>query len=631
MTIKDIARIAGVSASTVSKILNDKDQGISEETRQHVLQVAKQYHYTPYAGIKSKNERKKYLLGLACHLDRQSGALIRAIERAASGRDYSLVLYNNSGERSSALRNINIAEQTVDGLVFIPGQGKADDSEQWKDLQLPMVVIHGDVLPFTAYQYTHDYQAAGKLALEHLYSSGHRRIGLLIQHEGETCSRDLRYCLENFYSNQELIFDRNMIATQNDFPALLQTGITAVICETPALVSLFQHFLSEQGYVVPQEMSIICLREGEAEPGMEKVSAIELDADALAQKSIGHLADILEIRERSVGRELIDPHLCEGETVCPPDQNPIEMVPILVVGTMNEDVVINVSALPAAGETIMIDSVSVLSGGKGANQAVCAAKLGGNVSLIGRIGNDAGGKLSYSALRQHGVNTKGISVDRERETGKAFLNVSRTGESFIEVLPGANGRLGKKHIERNAELFENAKYCLVQTELSPSTVKCVLKYASENQAHVICKPCSIGSIPAEWQQKIHIIVPNQKEAARLAGETKSIEEQAQFFRKNGCKHVIITLAEKGCYYLGEDGEGWFPAYDEPGTSTVDTSGACDAFIGALALRLTEGYGMAAAIRYANVAAGISVTRAGVQPSLPDRTTMEIRRNAYMDL
>ena len=631
MTIKDIARLAGVSASTVSKILNDKDQGISEDTRQHVLKVAKQYNYTPYAGIKSLSERKKYLLGLACPLDRQSRALIRAIEREASEKDYSLVLYNNSGEKASALRNVHLAEQTVDGLIFIPGQGKADDTEQWKDVRLPMVVIHGEAPSFATYQYTHDYQTAGKMALEHLYLAGHRRIGLLVQNEEETCARELRNCLESFYSNHELIFDRNMSATQSAFPALLQTGITAVICETPTLVSLFQHFLGEQGYMVPQEMSIICLREGAAEPGMEKVTAVELDADILAQKSIGHLVDILEIREMSVGREMIDPRLCEGETVCPPDQNPIEMVPILVVGTMNEDVVINVSALPAAGETIIIDSVSILSGGKGANQAVCAAKLGGNVSLIGRIGNDSGGKLSYSALRQHGVNTKGISVDRELETGKAFLNVSRTGESFIEVFPGANGRLGKRHIERNAELFTNAKYCLVQTELPPSTVKCVLKYADENQAHVICKPCSIESIPAEWLEKIHILVPNQKEAERLAGESKSIEEQALFFRESGCKHVIITLADKGCYYLGEDGEGRFPAYDEPGTSTVDTSGACDAFIGALALRLTEGYGMTAAIRYANVAAGISVTRAGVQPSLPDRTTMEIRRKAYVDL
>ena len=631
MTIKDIARLAGVSASTVSKILNDKDKGISEETRQHVLQVAKQYHYTPYAGIKSLNDRKKYLLGLACPLDKQSRVLIRAIERAVSDRDYSLVLYNNTEEKSSVLRNVQLAEQTVDGMIFIPGQGKADDSELWKDLQLPMVVIHGDVPSFAAYQFTHDYQAAGKMALEHLYSEGHRRIGLLVQDTDEICARELRYCLESFYSNHELIFDRNMVATQNAFPALLQTGVTAVICETPALVSVFQHFLGEQGYVVPQEMSIVYLREGAAEPGMEKVSAVELDADTLAQKSIGHLVDILEIREMSVGRELIDPCLCEGGTVCPPDQNPIEMVPILVVGTMNEDVVINVSAHPGAGETIMIDSISILSGGKGANQAVCAAKLGGNVSMIGRIGNDGGGRLSYSALRHHGVNTKGISVDRELETGKAFINVSRTGESFIEVFPGANGRLGKRHIERNAELFTDAKYCLVQTELSPLTVQCVLKYAGENNARVICKPCSIDSIPVEWQQKIHILVPNQREAERLAGEDKSIEEQAQFFLKNGCKHVIITLAENGCYYLGEDGEGWFPAYDEPGTSTVDTSGACDAFIGSLALRLTEGYGITAAIRYANVAAGISVTRAGVQPSLPDRTTMEIRRNAYMDL
>lgn len=632
VNIKDIARLAGVSASTVSKILNNKAESISEETRQRVLETARQYHYTPYSGVKTLAPKKQYLLGLVCAVELQTAAFIENLEQAASQHGYNVVLFGGRQNVQTDMRNLHVLEGMVDGVLYVPWGNDEEQLEWLRNKGLPTVLLNADNsadCPLPAFGY--DYFAAGNMALQHLMRQGHRQIGFYATGKQNWQGREVRRCLESFYSHNETSFDGKLVATKGTLQVLLQTGITALLCETLDAAADFYRFTAERNITIPREISLMALSETEPEHFFKNLSVVCLNVQALARQSVAHLVEQIEAgKPTPKTNALVEPTLRTGQTVQPPARSGQGAAPVVVVGTLNEDIMLKVPMMPTDGETVLVESMASVPGGKGANQAVCIAKLGGEVALIGRIGNDAGGKMLYNALRQSGVNTRAISVDRDMDSGKAFLNVTQNGDSFIEVYAGANMRLEQRHIQQNEDLFAGAKFCLVQTELPPNVVEWVLECAQRNNCPVICKPCSTEAIPDAWLKKIYVLAPNEKEANRLAGSQKTLEQQARWFLQKGCPHVVITLAERGCYYASAEETRWYPAYLEPDAKAVDTSGASDAFLGALALYLAEGHTMHEAIRFAHVAAGISVTREGVQASLPDRVTMEIRKRAYME-
>jgi len=291
---------------------------------------------------------------------------------------------------------------------------------------------------------------------------------------------------------------------------------------------------------------------------------------------------------------------------------------ILVIGSSNTDMVIKTTRFPKPGETILGGDFFMNQGGKGANQAVTVARLKGDVDFICKTGNDLFRDQSVALFRNEGINTEWILSDNEKPSGIALIMVDNSGENSIVVASGANGSLSPGDIEKVREVVIRSDYILMQLEIPLDTVEYVVNLASSKDKKVILNPAPAADLPQNLFEKIYLITPNRIEAELLSGikirDRDTTMEAAKSLLNKGVKHVIITLGEEGA--LSYNGEfEWIPAETvEP----ADTTGAGDVFNGALTVGLAEGLSMSDAVRFANKAAAISITRYGAIPSIPYR-------------
>ncbi|MDR1545273.1 MAG: PfkB family carbohydrate kinase, partial [Deltaproteobacteria bacterium] len=508
MTIKDIAKLSGVSVSTVSKIMNNKADSIAEQTKLKVLRIAREQRYTPYAAVKNGLNGRHYRLAVIAPLDRRNLPVIRRLEAAAHERGYQMILADSLAGGRPAAGQLAALRGASDGAIFV-GEGAAPEPRGW-----PAVVIGSAASP-TRPAVAADWGAAARAAAEHLESLGHRRLGLLSADDQAWPGSAVRASVERHYGERERPFDRKLSVTPATLPTLISAGATAVICVGQDLARLFYQYAWRQDLAIPQDVSVAALDDGDPEPFWPPLTVARLSADELARRALETLIAQIEGRAPDLPAAAAAPLLSPAESTAAPASRAGSAASILVVGSLNLDVMMSVPMMPSSGETVLIDDLSSLPGGKGANQAVAVARLGGEVSLIGRIGRDAGGKTVYNALRLHRVDTRGVSVDRQVETGRAYINVSPGGESFIEVYGGANRRLAPRHLERNEDLFRTASYCLIQSELPVEIFGLAVEFASRHGAKVIFKPCSLDQLPADLLKKIYLLVPTRKEAARL--------------------------------------------------------------------------------------------------------------------
>lgn len=299
------------------------------------------------------------------------------------------------------------------------------------------------------------------------------------------------------------------------------------------------------------------------------------------------------------------------------------MTDIVVVGSLNMDTVVSVPHIPKIGETILATDVNYYGGGKGANQAIAAARLGSKVSMIGKVGEDRSGQALLAALKREGIDTTGVEVSKDI-TGTAFINVSNKGENNIVVYPGANRDLGIRQIERHREIIENSKVCVLQLEIPYEVVKYVVNLCYEKGVKVVFNPAPASKeIEDELISKTHILIPNETELTILAGEykysPKKLEEIADRVYNKGCENLIITLGDKGGLYISKDKREYF---ESKKVDSVDTTAAGDSFVGALVTGIVEGKTILESIEFASFAAALTVTKPGAQNSLPTRREVE---------
>lgn len=300
------------------------------------------------------------------------------------------------------------------------------------------------------------------------------------------------------------------------------------------------------------------------------------------------------------------------------------MADIIVVGSLNMDLVVKAPRMPAVGETIHGEDLRTIPGGKGANQAAATAKLGGEVAMVGRVGDDAFGPRLIDNLKRLGVNTSYVHIDAEAATGTAIIIVDERGENIIIVSPGANGRVAREDIDHIDKLLDQAKYLLLQFETPLETVQYAIEMASQKKVKVILNPAPAKKVPPEILTKVDFLVPNETETKLLTGlEVKDLDSAEAAGRKLaelGISVVIITLGEKGALLVTGDEAIHIPAQK---VKVVDTTAAGDAFIGGLATALVKGYALKDAVKYASCAGTLAVTRFGAQTSLPTSEEVEL--------
>ena len=290
---------------------------------------------------------------------------------------------------------------------------------------------------------------------------------------------------------------------------------------------------------------------------------------------------------------------------------------VVVVGSLNMDLVTRASRLPRAGETLIGQTFSTVPGGKGANQAVASARLGADVSMIGCVGTDAYGTQLREALRVEGIDCQAVSTV-DGSSGVALIVVDDSSQNAIVIVAGSNGELTPASLQAFDSVLQAADVIVCQLEVPMNTVGYALKRGRELGKTVILNPAPASApLPAEWYASIDYLIPNESEAGALSGVTvdsiDSAKAAATQLIQAGAGKVIITLGSQGALFT--DGQG-FQHLLAPKVRAVDTTAAGDTFVGGFAAALANGKSEAEAIRFGQVAAALTGTRAGAQPSIP---------------
>jgi ribokinase len=296
---------------------------------------------------------------------------------------------------------------------------------------------------------------------------------------------------------------------------------------------------------------------------------------------------------------------------------------ILVVGSSNTDMIVRLDRLPGPGETLIGGKFTTAAGGKGANQAVGAARAGGRVVFVGRVGTDGLGRSALANLRRDGVDVRHVVRDHEAPSGVALIFVARGGENSIAVASGANDRLSPADVDRAGPAFRRAGVMLVQLETPLNTVARAVELASKAGVRVILNPAPARALPERVLRSVSILTPNEHEAETLTGVKVDGESgavrAAEALMRRGVKTVIVTLGARGALVADGGARGIIRGFK---VRAVDSTAAGDIFNGALAVALAEGRALQDAVRFAQAAAAISVTRLGAQPSAPLRAEID---------
>lgn len=304
---------------------------------------------------------------------------------------------------------------------------------------------------------------------------------------------------------------------------------------------------------------------------------------------------------------------------------------IVVVGSSNTDLGVQVEHIPKPGETVLGGKFVMAAGGKGANQAVAAARAGGKVTFVARVGRDDFGTQAVRGFKQDGVNLKYLRRDKTHPSGTALILIGRHGQNSIAVASGANANLSVRDVMRAKPAFARARVCVLQLETPLAAVQAAAELAYTQGAIVILNPAPAQKLPSSLLKRITVLTPNESETELLTGvaitDEQSARRAAERLLSRGVLVVVLTLGSRGVFVATEGVRCHVPAFK---VKPVDTTAAGDVFNGVLAAALAEGKELLPAVRFANAAAALSVTRVGAQPSAPTRRDIECLLRRFAD-
>jgi ribokinase len=296
---------------------------------------------------------------------------------------------------------------------------------------------------------------------------------------------------------------------------------------------------------------------------------------------------------------------------------------VLVIGSSNTDLIIKMARIPKPGETILGGEFASAGGGKGANQAVAAARAGGAVTFIARVGRDPNGDEAVARLAAAGIDVTHVIRDSIRPSGVALIFVSQSGENSIAVASGANDKLSPADVRKAKRAVRRARILLVQLETPLKTVAASIDLAAAAGVPVVLNPAPARPLSTRLLKRVYLLTPNESEAEQLTGvavtNAAAAARAADTLLSRGVHNVVITMGSRGAFVAGKNVRQWLPGC---AVRAVDTTGAGDVFNGSLVVALAEGRPLLVAARFASAAAAISVTRLGAMPSAPARREIE---------
>ncbi len=304
---------------------------------------------------------------------------------------------------------------------------------------------------------------------------------------------------------------------------------------------------------------------------------------------------------------------------------------IVVIGSANTDMIVRTTHIPRVGETVLGNDFMQSRGGKGANQAVAAARLGAQVTFVARLGKDYFGQAAFEAYGKEGINTKYIVWDEEAPTGVALIMIDAEGEDIICVAPGANAQLSTGDILAAEEAIKAADCVLLQLEIPMETVEFAIQLASKYHVRVVLNPAPMAKLSEGVLEKVDVLTPNETEAARLTGNQVLYPRDLAYDvnRKLRVKNVIVTMGKEGAVLSRSHNPSPIEVPAFP-VESVDATGAGDAFNGGLVVALARGENLEEAVRYANAVGALATARYGAQSSLPTELEVEAFLNKQLE-
>jgi ribokinase len=295
---------------------------------------------------------------------------------------------------------------------------------------------------------------------------------------------------------------------------------------------------------------------------------------------------------------------------------------VVIYGSINTDLITYTPKLPQRGETLLGNSYLMALGGKGANQAVAAAKLGADVSMVGHVGDDTFGRQVLEQLTDYGVDVSNVEIVSDQGSGLAVISVDDNGENTIIVLSGANMQFDQKDVSRTESLFDEAKVLLLQLEVPVAADLAVARAAHSKGIKVVLDPAPAAELPAELYSAVDILTPNEVETEMMVGIRPSSQQEAaeaaKILQSRGVHTVIVTLGSEGVFCASGARTIYIPAFD---VDTIDTVGSGDAFNGGLAAAISEGMEIDEALEWGAAAGALSTTRSGAAGAMPDRAEL----------
>lgn len=296
---------------------------------------------------------------------------------------------------------------------------------------------------------------------------------------------------------------------------------------------------------------------------------------------------------------------------------------VVVLGSINMDLIGTAARLPSSGETVLGDGFHTAPGGKGANQAVAAARMGASVRMVGRVGADTFGPELLDNLRSYGVDVSGVAEDADAASGVAMILLDASRQNRILVIGGANMRCDDTQVDAVASALEGADALMLQCEIPPATSLKAARIAKERAVRVVWDPAPAEGFPSEAYAVVDVLTPNQAEAAALTGidvtDAADAEAAARALIERGVGAVVVKMGENGAFYLSDGDSGYVPPY---AVEAADTVAAGDAFGASMTCALAEGKSMAEAVRYGAASGALAVTRPGAQEAMPSRSDVE---------
>lgn len=622
MTINDIAKLAGVSISTVSKIINGKDSHIKPETRTKVLQIVKEYNYVPYSSAQHLSTAKKYVLGVLLRSVQKDSLMLQGIICTAQSQGYSVSVFDNQESLTKEQKNITLlCKNGVDAVIWEPiSKNSYEYASELEKNEIPYRFINS---PDNPSSYMLDYEEIGHYFTDTLIKKNHTNIACFFSDNfrfSRQFSDGFQRCL---YENQ-LPYCDDMIFSypcENLTEKLIQHNITGIISTDFNTALSIYKTLKKQHYHIPSDFSLISLKNHPYDEYFTQfLSILQLPAYEFGAYVCRQLINICEKIHTEEESTLYQPEYVLNHELSIDLPSFLNRKQILSIGGLHKDFIFNVDEIPKLGQSIKIHNATTTLGGKGANQAIGVARLGLPVCLLAAIGDDFDSSFILNTLERENVSTQGICRIPQTSTGKAYIYTENSGESAISIFSGANDHLTSDDIINQQYLFRNSCYCMISDEIPLDVILTAFRIAKSNHITTILKPSVICELPEELYSMIDIFVPNYKEAAVLCPQYKTYEEQAEYFFRNGIPIVIITLGHKGCFLRTKNITKLFPASD---IHAVDTTGGADAFISALVAYLHDGCSLEKAIQIANISAGFCISRQGVSSALIDKNSLEL--------